>query len=85
MNLEISKKVQEFIASKIASGMFANESAVIDEAVRCMQEDERQREFIEAIRLGDEQIERGETVPYTKDFMKNIQKEIDEELRNSNG
>lgn len=51
----------------------ASENEVVRDAVRRMrEEEERIARFQATVRIGDEQIERGETVPYSKELMEQI-------------
>ena len=64
---------ERYIKSKVESGFYTSENEVVRDAVRRMREEEEHvARFQAAVRIGDEQIERGETVPYSKELMEQI-------------
>ena len=70
MHVRFSEVDEHYIKSKVESGFYTSENEVVRDAVRRMrEEDERIARFQAAVRLGDEQIARGETVPYSKELM----------------
>ena len=73
MHVRLSEVDENYIKSKVASGFYTSENEVVRDAVRRMrEEEERIARFQAAVRIGDEQIERGETVPYSKELMEQI-------------
>src|SRR5262245_12702536 len=66
MHINLSPEMEEFIKGKLASGFYGNATEVIRDAIRRMQvEESRVAAWQAAIKYGDEQIDRGETVDYT--------------------
>ena len=64
---------ENYIKGKVESGFYTSENEVVRDAVRRMrEEEERIAGFQAAVRLGDEQIERGETVPDSQELMAQI-------------
>lgn len=73
MHVRFSEVDEHYIKGKVESGVYTSENEVVRDAVRRMrEEDERIARFQAAVRLGDEQIARGETVPYSKELMEQI-------------
>jgi len=73
MHVRFSEVDEHYIKGKVESGFYTSENEVVRDAVRRMrEEDGRIARFQAAVRLGDEQIERGETVPYSKELMEQI-------------
>jgi len=73
MHVNLSPEMEGFIKRKVASGFYGNATEVIRDAIRRMQDEEsRAAAWQAAIKLGDEQLDRGEGVAYTQDTMKNI-------------
>ena len=67
MHVNLSPEMQGFIKGKVASGFYGNATEVIRDAIRRMQaEESRVNAWQVAIRKGDEQLDRGEGVPYTR-------------------
>jgi antitoxin ParD1/3/4 len=61
MTVEIPVTFQTFVASAVASGQFHSEEQVVEEALRLLSDRDRQREeFRRQIKIGTEQLHRGE-------------------------
>ena len=74
MHVRFSEVDEHYIKGKVESGVYTSENEVVRDAVRRMrEEDERIARFQAAVRIGDEQIERGETMPYSKELMEQIE------------
>jgi antitoxin ParD1/3/4 len=64
---------ENYIKHKVESGFYTSENEVVRDAVRRMrEEEERITRFQAAVWIGDAQIERGETVPYSQELMEQI-------------
>lgn len=75
MHLKFASVDEKYIKEKIKSGFYSNETELVKDAVRHMrEEDEKIKRFQAAVRIGDEQIDNGETVPYSKDLMEKATK-----------
>lgn len=73
MHVNLSSEMENFIRNKVASGFYGNATEVIRDAIRRMQAEEiRTAEWRTAIHKGDEQLNRGEGIPYTKDMLNDI-------------
>ena len=73
MHVNLSPEMEGFIRNKVASGSYGNATEVIRDAIRSMQAREtRIVAWQAAIKLGDEQLDRGEAVPYTAGALKEI-------------
>ena len=73
MHVRFSDVDEHYIKGKVESGFYTSENEVVKDAVRRMrEEEERIARFQAAVRIGDEQIERGETMPYSKELMEQI-------------
>ena len=73
MHVRLSEVDENYIKGKVESGFYTSENEVVRDAVRRMrEEEERIARFQAAVRIGDEQIERGDTVPYSKELMEHI-------------
>lgn len=44
MNVDLSPQLEDWVRAKVSSGLYASASDVVHEALRCMQEEDRQRE-----------------------------------------
>jgi antitoxin ParD1/3/4 len=73
MHVRFPDADENYIKRKVESGFYTSENEVVRDAVRRMrEEEERIARFQAAVRMGDAQIERGETVPYSQELMEQI-------------
>lgn len=73
MHVNLSPELEGFIKNKVASGFYGNATEVIRDAIRRMQaEESRVAAWQAAIKLGDDQLDRGEGVAYTPEALKDI-------------
>ena len=73
MHVNLSPEMEGFIRNKVASGFYGNATEVIRDAIRRMQAEEgRVTAWQAAIKVGDEQLDRGEGVPYNADALSDI-------------
>ena len=73
MRINLSPETEEFIKSKVASGLYGNATEVIHDAIRRMQAEEcRDAAWQTAIAQGDTQLDRGEGIAYTPDALTDI-------------
>lgn len=73
MHVNLSPEMEGFIKNKVATGFYGNATEVIRDAIRRMQAEEgRGAAWQAAIKLGDDQLNRGEGVAYTADALKDI-------------
>jgi antitoxin ParD1/3/4 len=71
MHVNLSPEMEGFIRNKVASGFYGNATEVIRDAIRRMQaEESRVAAWQAAIKLGDDQLDRGSGVPYTPDALR---------------
>ncbi len=67
MNVSLTGKLEKYIASKVASGDYSTNSEVVRDALRALQERDRERkaavrELRSQIRVGLDQLDRGEFI-----------------------
>ena len=73
MHVNLSPELEGFIKSKVAGGFYGNATEVIRDAIRRMQaEENRVAAWQAAIKLGDDQLDRGEGVAYSANALKDI-------------
>ncbi len=75
MNVSLTKELEELVAGKVKTGLYQTASEVIREGLRLL--DERDRlyqarltELRRDVKLGADQLERGEAVPFDPAAMK---------------
>ena len=71
MQIVLPTEIKSFVEREVASGRYDDEQQVIVEALRRLADDEPDTRMTvaEAVAESLAQIERGEVVPYTEDFM----------------
>jgi antitoxin ParD1/3/4 len=72
MNVSLTPQLEEFVAAKVRSGRYTSASEVVREALRLLQEEDHVRELRikslkNELRVGTEQLERGESAPLDMD------------------
>jgi len=73
MHVNLSTEMENFIKSKVATGFYSNATEVIRDAVRRMQAEElRAQVWQAAIQRGDDELNRGEGIPYTAKTLSDI-------------
>jgi antitoxin ParD1/3/4 len=84
MTVEIPSEFQPFVEGIIAQGNYADESQVVGEALRLLRErDRRLDELRKEVRIGTEQLDRGEFTDYDDESLKDFFAEIKVEGRRS--
>ncbi len=71
MQIVLPTEMKTFVEREVASGRYADEQQVIVEALRRLADDEPDTRVTvaEAVAESLAQIERGEVIPYTEDFL----------------
>ena len=73
MHVNLSPEMEGFIKTKVASGFYGNATEVIRDAIRRMQaEESRVAAWQAAIKVGDDQLNRGEGIAYTPETLNDI-------------
>lgn len=73
MHINLSPEMEVYLQNKVGTGLYSNASEVVRDAIRRMwEEDEKLKALRFAVRAGDEQLERGEGLTYTKDRLEAI-------------
>lgn len=81
MIVELTPQLEAVIREKVDSGRYNDASEVVREALQLMDARDRREHLRAAISLGLEQMERGDVIPWTDDFMERVIAEADEEDR----
>lgn len=81
MNVSLTPELERFVHAKVKSGRYLSASEVVRQALRLLEERERQRDHeVEALRaklqIGLDQLERGEYTEYDEDGLKEMVKQI---------
>lgn len=81
MNVELPPRLEALVREKVDSGLYDDASAVVEDALRQLDERHRHDRLRAAIAVGDAEVARGEVVDWTPDFMEQLKAEADEEDR----
>jgi antitoxin ParD1/3/4 len=81
MTVTLPPQLEAMIEEKVTSGRYADAGEVVEEALPLLDERDRFEQLRAELAIGLEQIERGETVPYTPDFMERLKREATEHVR----
>lgn len=81
MNVEIPPRLEALVREKVASGLYDDASAVVQDALRLLDERHRRDRLRAAIAVGDGQLARGEVVDWTPDLLDRLKDEAAEEDR----
>jgi antitoxin ParD1/3/4 len=68
MNIVLSPELEALVNQKVASGAYGDASEVVADALRRMEDRERREWLREAVALGIQDIERGNTVVMTSEL-----------------
>jgi antitoxin ParD1/3/4 len=77
MNVSLTPELEQYVATKVASGMYQTASEVIREALRLLRErEDMQQQRLEELRreiaLGLEEANRGGVVPLTEETIEQV-------------
>jgi antitoxin ParD1/3/4 len=82
ITVELPKHLAALIPEQVASGRYADTGEVVGEALRLLDERDRLAWMRARVAEGLEEIERGDTVPYSRDLMELLKREAEEDVRN---
>ncbi len=84
MQIMLPTEIKSFVEREVASGRYADEQQVIVAALRRLADDEPddRMTIAEAVAESLAQIERGEVIPYTEDFIREASARARENSRN---
>lgn len=77
MNVSLTPELEDFVAGKVASGLYQTASEVVREALRLLRErDDQQRQHLEGLRSelmkGIEQVRQGKVATFTEETIAEI-------------
>lgn len=81
MNIPVPSEHETFIRQRVESGRNQDAGDVIREALDLLKSEEQDRDELRAaLAIGLDQIERGETIPWTPDFLSDLYEEVLSEM-----
>jgi antitoxin ParD1/3/4 len=75
MNVSLTPRLEAMIREKVESGMYNNASEVVREALRLLDQHDRERRLRDELAIGAAQIERGKTVRWTPQLLEQLKRE----------
>ncbi len=78
----LSQQLEAVVREKVDSGRYADPNAVVEEALRLLDDRDRLERLRAEIALGLEDIERGEVVDFTRELWDQLIREAEEDERN---
>lgn len=73
LHVDLSPEMESFIKSKVVGGFYGSATEVIGAAIRHMQlEEGRLAAWQAAVKVGDDQLDRGEGIAYSPEVLKDI-------------
>jgi putative addiction module CopG family antidote len=82
MSIQLPSDVETKVKQQVAGGKFADEDDVVREAMPFLDERERQTEMLRVrIRVGLDELDRGEGDEWTQELMERLNREADEMYR----
>jgi putative addiction module CopG family antidote len=79
MRVTCTPQRESIVRQKVETHVYPNTDAVKEEALRLLDERDRRLQWLRAaIAESDEQIARGEAIPYTDQLLDEIDREVDE-------
>jgi antitoxin ParD1/3/4 len=81
MNVSLTPELEAMIRQRVESGRYNNASEVVRDALRHLEEYEREEHLRALLAVGLEQAQRGELVEFTPELMGEIDREAEEMCR----
>ena len=84
MNVSLTPQLESMIRERVDSDRYNNASDVIRQALRLLENEEQKLDRLRAlIKVGIDQIERGEVYEDSKEFWEELNREVDERIANN--
>lgn len=80
MIIHLGPEQERVVREGIAGGRYEDEEQVLTEALTLLEARDRLEQLRASLRIGWEQIERGETVPYSTELMEQLKREAHEDV-----
>lgn len=86
MHINLSPEMETFIKGKVSSGFYGNATEVIRDAIRRMQAEEgRVSTWKAALKKGDDDLDAGQSVPYTAATLDEITQSAKKAMNSAQG
>lgn len=81
MNVSLTPTLEEMIRRKVDSGLYNNASEVVREALRLLDERDKERRLREELAIGLAQLERGQGMQLTDKLVDEVRRGASEDAR----
>ena len=75
MNVSLTPELEEIVAQRVSSGLYASASEVIREALRLLEERDRLERLRHDVSLGLQQLDQGRSRPFDEGAVKRIKRQ----------
>lgn len=75
MTVTLTPEMEAMIRERVASGRYADDAAVIDEALRLLEERDKLEHLRALVDAADAEMARGEGIEWTPDFFAQLKRE----------
>lgn len=82
MTLTLPPHLEAFVRERVESGRYADGAAVIDEALRLLEDHEKIERLRALIAEAEAEVARGELIAWTPDLFERLKREADEDNLN---
>ena len=85
MHLKLPEKLEQYAQQQVASGLYSSTSEFVRELIRKhmeQQEAKHHAAFYQAVKVGDEQLLRGEGKPYSSDYLQELGRQAGQNIEN---
>jgi antitoxin ParD1/3/4 len=80
MSVTLTPQLEAMIQERVESGRYSDASAVVQEALRLLEEREKLEHLRALLAVGLEQGRRGEVVEYTPEWIEDLHRRVEERL-----
>jgi antitoxin ParD1/3/4 len=82
MSVTLNPEVEAKVRQMVEEGLYADADTVVQKAIELLDERDRKLKWLQsAIAASDEQITRGEGIPYTPELLEEIDREVDDRFQ----
>lgn len=74
MNVSLTPRLEAMIREKVDSGLYNNASEVVRDALRLLDERDKESRLRAELAIGLAQIERGETIPWNSGLLEQLKR-----------
>jgi antitoxin ParD1/3/4 len=80
MTVTLTRQHEDLVERLVASGQYEDAEEVIGQALRLLEEHERLQQLRAKIKIGLDELDRGEGIEVTPEFWEQLDREVDEAI-----